>query len=886
VPFGIIDRIILTFPKISIITMYNFLKFSTLSCVLGVLLLYSCTQKQENKEVKISDFKKNRDTSVHTTPLVLWFSQPATQSDTTPYANGNSTNVHGNAEGKGWDEALPIGNGRIAAMVFGGIKRERIQLNEESLWSGKKIENTNQDAVQEIKDMRNLIFEGKYDEAQTLAEQKLTGNLDNLSNYQSLGDLFIEMTDIQDESVVTDYYRDLHIDSAIATVHFKIGDKLYTREIFASYPDNVLVMKLSCNQPGSINARVSLARESGAETFRSPFDSTFLVQRGTIASNGLLFETQLKATYKGGTVHNDTRKLVAENVDELILYISAATNYKTPEHAVLAKQILLSAIAKDYDQLKSDHIASYKTLFNNVELNLNFKDKAYDVSTDKRVEKVKGGTEDKYLTELLFQYGRYLLICSSRPDNVPANMQGLWNEHLNPVFGSGYKTNWTLPLVYSHADATNLGELKKPLVDLIETSAGFGAQVAKSMYGTEGWVAHDFVSIYGNDLPTMHSIDAVSPLGGAWLANLIFESYQYNQDKEFLKNKAYPLMKGAAQFVIDNLVTVPTGLPAEGKLVVSPSMANGNPFVKEDGTISIVSYGSSVDQMLAYDLLNNTLKAIDELSAKNYKFDPQFRAKVSGALDNLARVQKDASSNEISEWVGGLKSAPGEKAFISQLYGLYPSNQISKNLTPELADAAAKTLESNLPNLKKTSFGYSLAAIWWARLDNAAKADEYLLKQIKSSLSKNLMSSSPPFAIDGNMAFTTAITEMLLQSQDAELNLVPALPATWEEGSYKGFKARGGFSCDVEWGNGKVYATITSLNGNTCRLRAKSVKIFDNGSVVEATKIDNNLYEFRTEEGKKYTLTYVGGSIAKGGSSKGLGIWPDLGTGIDLGINL
>jgi alpha-L-fucosidase 2 len=868
--------------------MNNFFKTSLITISLALAIGISCTKKESKKEVSIADNKKERDTSVHTTPLVLWYNQPAYQADTTPYSNGKTTNVHGDAEGKGWDEALPIGNGRLAAMVFGGIKRERIQLNEESLWSGKTIENTNQEAAQEIKDIRNLIFQGKYDEAQTLAEQKLTGNLENLSSYQPLGDLFIEMTDLTDESQVTDYYRDLHIDSALATVHYRVGGKLYTREIFASYPDNVIVLKLTCDQPGSINARVSLTREAEAETFRSPFDSTFLVQRGTLSSNGLQFETQIKATYKGGTVKNETRKLVASGVDELVIYVSAATNFKTKEHAVLAKQILLSAIAKPYEQLKNDHISSYKNLFNNVELNLNFKDKAYDLPTDKRLEKVKNGTEDKYLTELLFQYGRYLLICASRPDNVPANMQGLWNEHLNPLFGSGYKTNWTLPLIYSHADATNLGKLKTPLIDLIETSASFGAKAASSMYGTSGWVAHDFVSIYGNDLPTMHSIDAVSPLGGAWLTNLVFEGYLFSQDKEQLKTKIYPLMKGASQFLLDNLVEIPEGIALQGQLVVSPSLANGNPFVKEDGTQSKVAYGSAVDQMLAYELLNNTLKAIDELSTKNYKFDPQFRARVVTSLQKLARPQINASTGEIDEWTNGLVSAQGEKAFISQLYGLYPSAQFSVNLTPELAKAAEKTLVNALPSLKKSSFGNSLAAIWWARLDNATEADNNLLKHITYSTTKNLLSSTPPFAIDGNMAFTTAITEMLLQSQDGELNLAPALPYTWEEGSYKGFKARGGFSCDVEWGKGKVYASLTSYNGNKCKIRAKSLKIFDSGKPVEFSKINDNLYEFSTEAGKTYTLTYVGGTVekSKSGSSKGLGIWPDLGTGIDLGIKL
>ncbi|MDX2190537.1 MAG: glycoside hydrolase family 95 protein [Bacteroidota bacterium] len=867
----------------------NFFKSYLFSFVTLAIVTISCnkaTKETSINENKTVSSKQDRDTSVHTTPLVIWFLQPAHQHDTLPYIHNGSTNIHGDAEGKGWDEALPIGNGRLGAMVFGGTKRERIQLNESTLWKGKNIKKTDPELPAVLSEIRKMIFDEKYAEAASTAESKLTGTIDQLASYQPLADLYIELTDMNYDTPVSDYYRDLHIDSAIATVHFRIGDKLITREVFASYTDNVIVVKLKSDKPGGINAKVSLMREAGAETFRSPFDSTLLIQRGSVAENGLLFETQVKASYSGGTVRNGTKQLVCQNVDEITLYISAATNYEYKEHAVAAKQMLLAAMSKPYDQLRADHIASYKNIFNTLELNLNFVDKAYDIPTDKRVEKVKSGVEDNYLTELLFQYGRYLLISSSRPKSYPANMQGLWNEHLTPLNGSGYKTAWSLPLIYSFADITGLSELKSPLFKLVDTCAIFGADAATSMYGTKGWVAHDYVSIFGNDYPTLHQTQSIAHTGGVWLAAMYYDTYLFNRDKEFLKNKVLPIVKGSAEFILNNLQEVPSGKPLEGKLVINPSLSNGNSFVHSDGTNISVGYASTIDQMLAKDILTIAVSTIDELSSKNYKFEPQLRARASDALTRLALV--DTKSTTLPEWVASLKEADELKSSIPQLYGLFPSNQISASKTPELAKAAESLLKSTLSLTKQSSYTYSLASIWYARLGNAEAADANLLKHVQNSISTNLLSSSPPFAIDGSMGFTTAVTEMLVQSHEGFLKFAPALPANWEVGNLKGFVARGGYTGTIEWSNAKVYVSLFSKSDQTCKIYSETpIKVFDNGTLINVKKEDEKIYVFEIQKNKLYNVAYAKRSgSSKSSGSKGMGIWPDLGLGIDLGINL
>ncbi|MFN0048018.1 MAG: glycosyl hydrolase family 95 catalytic domain-containing protein [Cytophagales bacterium] len=849
-------------------------------------LFVSCSEKKQDiRENKILQNKKVADSVYNQTPLVLWFTQPALQRDTTPYANGATTHSHGNPENKGWDEALPIGNGRMAAMVFGGIQRERIQLNEESLWSGKKVDDFSAEAATDLVEIRKLIFEGRHQEAQLLAEQKLTGKPQNISYYQSLADVFIDFTNIGDQAEITDYYRDLHIDSAITTVHYRVSDKLYTREAFASHVDDIVVIRITCNYPNSINANISLTREAESETFRSPFDSTLLIQRGKLSDNGLLFETQLKVAHKGGKVDNETKKLICENVDTLTLYISAATNFKTKEHALFAKQTLLKAMAKPYSKLKTDHIADYKKLFNRVEFNLTSADKAYDVPTDKRVERVKNGNADKYLTELMFQYGRYLLISSSRPGSLPANMQGKWNEHIKPEFGSGYKIEWTLPLVYSAADVTNLSECEEPLLRMIESSATYGAETAQKMYGLNGWVAHDFLSIYGNNYPTTHQLESIPPIGATWLVTSLYDSYLFHGDKELLKTKLFPLMKNASTFMLDYLVEIPQGLNNAGKLVACPSLSEENEFEKTDGSKIKLSFGSAMDQQLIYDLFQSTINAIDQLSSKNIKIEPKFRVRLVEAMAKLATVPINQETGEIQEWVEDYETANTGKNYVSQLYGLYPSSQISRNSDPVMTKAAEQCLINEVPRLKKSSHGNALAAIWWARLGRPDDALLYLNKQISESTSPNLLSSNPPFFIDGNMIFTSAVAEMLLQSHDNILEFLPAEPSILGEGYVRGLRARSGFVCDLTWANGKVLAKVKSNLGNKCTIRINgNPKVILDGKPVKIEQLQTDLIAFNTRPGDIFEVSYAGG-IKKGAKAeKGKSNGIDL--GIDLGIRI
>ncbi|MDX2195557.1 MAG: glycoside hydrolase family 95 protein [Cytophagales bacterium] len=868
--------------------MKNFFRFSFIITIATVVAFTHCNKaKKENKSVK---YKKNADSNATMTQLVLWYEHPALQKDTAPYGNGTSTNIHGDADNKGWCEALPIGNGRLAAMIFGGIKRERIQLNEESLWSGKYAEYNIQDAKNTLDEARKLIFDGKNADAQALIEQKLTPSATDANNYQSLGDLYIDYTDISDESIVTDYYRDLHIDSAIATEHYHIGDKFYTREMFASLADNVIVIKLTCNQPSSINATISMRREADAETVRSPFDSTLLIQRGALTANGLLHETQIKAVYSGGTVRNGSRRIVAQNVDELVLIVSAATNYRSSQHAVYAKRLLLDAAAKSYQDLRRAHIDAYKSYFTKVQIDLNPEDKTFDLATDKRLEKMKSGVMDKHLMQVLFQYGRYLLISSSQPGTLPANLQGKWNEHLSPLYGSGYKTVNSLPIIYTHADATNLSELKAPLLWLADTLTKNAKNNALSLTGTpQGIAIFDQMNIFGNVSPATHQVESFNVLGAVYICNTLFETYNFNQDIEYLK-KVYPFMKLAAQFVANYLVQAPPGSPIAGKWVVCPSLSDGNEFMTSDGATSKVSYASTQDQSAVNQLFSNIIIAIDGQSDKNFRFDPEFRKTIINLQADLAKTNSDNAQASINEWPVKYQYAQDASTSMSAIYPLFPYNYISKNITPEMSTLAQNTLQDMIPKLKPNSYNNVWAANCFARLLNNPKTIEYLLKHLQYNTAPNLMSVAPPFSIEGNMLLTNALTEMLLQSQDNEISILPCLPKEIASGSVKGLKARGGFVCDIAWNGNKINANISSLAGNKCQLRVTgSLSIQNASGPIAYKKILRDLIEFETNAGESYTVSYIASDKPNSGgkgynASSGSEIWPNLGIWDDLGL--
>lgn len=538
---------------------------------------------------------------------------------------------------------------------------------------------------------------------------------------------------------------------------------------------------------------------------------------------------------------------------------------------------MLDAIKIPYITLRKNHFNDYKSVFSRVELNLNFKDKSYDIPTNERLEKVKNGKEDKYLTELLYQYGRYLIIASSRGNILPPTTQGIWNEHLSAIDGSGYKIPFSMPFLYAFVEETGMSDLKKPMINEIQKSISNAKYVAKNIYGVEGAAMFDGITSDGKVAPIAQNLQAASPMGLVWLSKSLFESYAYSNDKENLKTEIYPILKQASLFVCNTLVEVPKNLALAGKLVVCPSFSMGNSFVKNEENYKI-GYGSVLDQCLVSDLLKNTLAAIEALSSTNYKFDPAHKLLITTTLEKLA-MPSDTISDFKSQWTNGAVAMIEKTNFFPQLYQVYPSTKYVFK-TNEQAKLVKSFKEDILTNVSKTGMIYPYFAIIMAHIKNGAFADDMLLEHLKNAVSTNLLASNPPYSIEGNCLFTTAINNMMMQSVGDEIEFTPALPPTWEEGSFKGFKAKGGFTVNLEWKGSKVYAIILSSKGSICKIKSKyKIKVFSAGSEIDVEKKQNDLYVFNTAAGATYTITY---SNSSNGNSKGMGIWPDL--GINLGL--
>jgi alpha-L-fucosidase 2 len=834
--------------KIFLISKSCFREIYIASLILALTL--SCRKKNEELEQIILNDK--------IISLTIWSKFPASQDDTLPYSNTKSTNVHGNPNNKGWDEAYPIGNGMLAAMIFGGVKRERIQLNEESLWSGKNHTENSYEKSEAIKMIRKLIFQNKLLDAQALAEQKLTGNPKNISNYQSLGDLLIDYVDIEPNSEYINYERRLSIDSALVTTKYTVAHRTFTREVFASYPNKTIVIHLTCDVPASINVNVSLIREAEAETFRSPYDSTLLIERGVLSNNNLAFEAQVKANYLGGTVDNESKKLIIRRADEVTIVISASTSFKGKDYAIEAKKQLIASTQKSYSELKKIHIDDYQNLYKKVKIEI----------ADKTTHSIKPTTDliaqnnassDLYLSELMFQYGRYLMISSSREGSLPANMQGKWNEHLHPQGGSGYKTNWFLGLIYATADVANLTECRLPFLKFMETNQNYGKETAQKMYNSEGATAHDYVSIFGNNYPTTHQLVSISPMGEAWLANSVFEHYLYDANKELLKKSIYPILKNASLFYINTLQEISKNLPNAGKLVIIPSFCEEITKDCENNKETKIGYGSSIDQYLIYELFTNTLKAIDELSTKNIKFDPHFKHKLLLSLQKLTLPAINPKDGTINKWTNNENMSEHQSCFISQLYGLYPGSIINKETNPNLEIAAAKTMINDVGKFKNNNFTNALNAIWWSRLGNQREAILALNKQIKKNCSSNLLANDPPFSILGNFIFTQAFASLFVQNYGSLTEIMPAGIPFQNEGSIEGLISKGGFVWKLSWKNKLVKATFFSKNGKKCKLfLPKNAKIsFITGKPVEHKKYENNVIELETTEGESYLVEFT-----------------------------
>jgi alpha-L-fucosidase 2 len=780
---------------------------------------------------------------------VLWYTHPA----------------------QGWRDALPVGNGRLGAMVFGGVGRERIQLNEDTIWNGRKRDRVNPEALKALPEVRRLLFDGRATEAETLEDEKLVGIPHRQPPYQPLGDLDIEFSGLENAS---DYRRELNLATGIVRVSYRVGGASCTREVFSSTPDQAIVVRISCENPGLVSFHATLARGQDSQTTVAAPDRVILqgeakahstywqmpwmtperrkAELDQIEPTGVRFRAVLRGVGEGGRLEVSGDVLNVSKANAATLLILAATDYRGGDPTAACERYLARA-ARPYPDLRAAHVADHEKLFRRVELAL--AQPASDPSVerlpiDERLARVKNGQEDPGLSALYFQFGRYLLMGSSRPGTMAANLQGIWNEDFTPPWDSKYTTNINLQMNYWPAEVGNLPETTGPLFDLVKSSLDSGRRTAKQMYGARGFVFHHNLDAWGDTAPVDYGYVGIWPMGGAWLALHFWEHYQYGLDRAFLGRDAYPVMKEASQFLLDFLID-----DGKGHLITNPSYSPENSYRMANGTVGRQTVGATMDYEIIYSLFHATINASRILG-----MDAGYRTELENALKRIPDL-RIGKHGQLQEWSEDYDEPEPGMGHVSHLFALFPGDEITLRGTPELAKAARVSLERRVQSgAGRRDWPAAWYIALWARLEDGDRADKHVQALLSTAAESLLNANRRWFQIDANLGAASGIAEMLLQSHAGEIAFLPALPSAWPEGHFNGLRARGSVEVDASWANGKaVSGTMRPAVSGDVKIRPprgqRISRIQSGDRTVKAAESDG-VWLVRLEPRQVYRLTF------------------------------